>query len=98
MDANGVVPVSPALLAAAAVPLACTALVGRRFDLGLENTLLVGIARSFVQLTVLGFILQPIFALGVDSPWLVFACESLSLLLLLWLLLFLLLLMLTLER
>ena len=77
MDANnnGVVHVSPPVLLLSAVPLLCIAFVGHKFDLGLENTLIVGIVRSFVQLMILGLILHPIFVMGMDWPWLVFLCE-----------------------
>ncbi|KAL7543499.1 hypothetical protein ACHAXR_013174 [Thalassiosira sp. AJA248-18] len=68
---NGVVHVSTPTLLLAAVPLLCIAYIGHRFDLGLENTLIVGIIRSFVQLMTLGLILQPIFLMGMDWPWLV---------------------------
>ena len=30
-----------------------------------------GIARSFIQLSILGLILHPIFLLGMDMPWIV---------------------------
>eukprot|EP00580_Thalassiosira_gravida_P017493 CAMPEP_0201658358 /NCGR_PEP_ID=MMETSP0494-20130426/1263_1 /ASSEMBLY_ACC=CAM_ASM_000839 /TAXON_ID=420259 /ORGANISM="Thalassiosira gravida, Strain GMp14c1" /LENGTH=687 /DNA_ID=CAMNT_0048135331 /DNA_START=4 /DNA_END=2067 /DNA_ORIENTATION=- len=73
MDSNnGVIPVSPNLLLLAAVPLLLIALAGHRYNLGLQNSLLIGIVRSFVQLMILGSILHPIFQWGVPLPWVVF--------------------------
>ncbi|KAL7539312.1 hypothetical protein ACHAWF_006375 [Thalassiosira exigua] len=54
-----------------ALPLLCIAFIGHWFDLGLENTLVVGISRSFVQLMILGWLLQPMFVVGTDRPGLV---------------------------
>lgn len=69
---SGVVHVSTPILILSGVPLLCIAFLGRRFDLGLENALIVGILRSFVQLMTLGLILHPIFVMGMDWPYLVF--------------------------
>jgi len=70
-DENGVVHVSTPLILLSALPLLCIAFIGHKFDFGLENTLVVGISRSFVQLMILGLILHPIFLMGMDWPWLV---------------------------
>ncbi len=73
---GGIVHVSTTHLIATALPLLLIAAVGRHFDLGIENNgLMVGIARSFVQLNILGIILQPIFVLGMDMAWVVGLCE-----------------------
>lgn len=72
---NGVVHVSTPILVICAFPLLFMAYLGHRFDLGLENTLIIGIIRSFVQLMILGLILHPIFLMGMDWPSLVFLCE-----------------------
>ena len=74
-DGSQVVHVTTAHLIATALPLLLVAAVGHHFDLGIENGLTVGIARSFVQLMVLGMILQPIFVLGTDMSWVVFLCK-----------------------
>ena len=72
----GIVHVTTTHLIATALPLLLIAAAGRHFDLGIENNgLMVGIARSFVQLNVLGIILQPIFVLGMDMAWVVGLCE-----------------------
>ena len=73
--ASQVVHVTTAHLVATALPLLFVAAVGHHFDLGIENGLMVGIARSFVQLMILGMILQPIFVLGMDMSWVVGLCE-----------------------
>ena len=70
-DAAGVVHVAMPTLLLSAFPLLCIALIANKFELGLENTLIVGIARSFIQLSILGLILHPIFLLGMDMPWIV---------------------------
>eukprot|EP00984_Skeletonema_dohrnii_P029088 scaffold19434_cov121-Skeletonema_dohrnii-CCMP3373.AAC.4 len=70
-----VVHVTTAHLIATAVPLVLIAAVGHHFDLGIENGLTVGIVRSFLQLMILGMILQPIFVLGMDMSWVVGLCE-----------------------
>ncbi len=72
-----VVHVTTSHLIATAFPLLAVAAVGHHFDLGIENGLTVGIARSFVQLMILGMILQPIFVLGMDTSWVVFLCKCL---------------------
>jgi|SaaInl74LU_5_DNA_1037368.scaffolds.fasta_scaffold12338_2 ABC-type iron transport system FetAB permease component len=73
-----VVHVTTAHLIATALPLVLIAAVGHHFDLGIENGLTVGIVRSFLQLMILGMILQPIFVLGMDMSWVVGLCELCS--------------------
>ena len=72
---TGAVHVSTSTLLLSAFPLLCIAYILRRFNLGVENRLLVGIVRAFVQLSILGLILHPIFLMGMDMPWLVGLCE-----------------------
>ena len=50
------------------VAVACISYV---MGLDIESPILVGTLRTFIQLTVLGFILDPIFARGVELWWLV---------------------------
>ena len=66
---------STPILLLSALPLLCFAYISQRFDLGLQNALVVGTIRSFVQLMILGWILHPIFVMGLDWPWLVGLCE-----------------------
>lgn len=69
---GGIVHVTTTHLIATALPLLLIAAAGRHFDLGIENNgLMVGIVRSFVQLNILGIILQPIFVLGMEMAWVV---------------------------
>jgi hypothetical protein len=72
---GGIVHVTTTHLLATALPLLLIAVAGHHFDLGVENGLMVGVARSFVQLMILGMILQPIFVLGMDMSWVVGLCE-----------------------
>ena len=65
------VPTVYVLLAAA--PLIPVALASYFFHLRLESPILVGCIRTFVQLSILGLILRPIFSLGVDQWWIVVA-------------------------
>ena len=74
-DNSGLVHVSTPLILLTALPLFLMAVVGHRFDLGLENSMVISVSRSFVQLMILGMILHPIFVLGMDMPWLVGLCE-----------------------
>lgn len=54
-----------------ASPLLLVALISTWFELNLESPLLVGTVRTFVQLSVLSLILDPIFSWGVDLWWVV---------------------------
>ena len=78
-SSNGVVHVSTPTLLLSTIPLLCIGLIGHRSGLGLGNSVVVGIVRSFVQLMLLGWILHPIFVWGMDWPWIVFLCEYLLL-------------------
>lgn len=66
-----IVDVSLAKLALCLTPL--LGLAGSSFYLGLqlESPLLVGIVRTFLQLSILSGILTPIFALGIRNPFIV---------------------------
>ena len=75
MSSNAVQHVSTPTLLLSALPLICVAYTVHIFGLGVESDLLIGIVRSFIQLSVLGFILQPIFTMGLDKPWLVGLCK-----------------------
>jgi putative ABC transport system permease protein len=63
--------VSTLLLLLSAAPLGGIALISWRMDLKLASPIVVGCIRTFLQLTILGFILQPIFVLGIEHAWLV---------------------------
>lgn len=52
-------------------PLVGVALLSWHLELGLESSILTGLTRAFVQLSVLSFILQPIFSWGVRLWWVV---------------------------
>ena len=72
---KGLVHVSTPLLLASAIPLAIMAVIGHQIDPNLADSLGVGIVRSFVQLMMLGVILNPIFKWGMTKPWLVGLCK-----------------------
>lgn len=63
--------VSSSLLALSVVPLLFIAIISHHVNLGLETAILWGAARSFIQLSILGAILQPIFYWGEDNAWVV---------------------------
>lgn len=63
--------VSTPLLILSAVPLLIHAFLSSQMGLGLESPIVVGILRTFIQLTILGAILRPIFFWGIDLWWLV---------------------------
>ncbi|KAG7369007.1 UPF0014 domain containing protein [Nitzschia inconspicua] len=63
------------------VPLMMVALVSSIMGLGIASPILVGTIRAFVQLSILGFILDPIFMWGVDLWWLVLGYCGLMILL-----------------
>jgi putative ABC transport system permease protein len=65
--------VPSSLLALSVVPLLGIAIVSYQMNLGLETSILWGTVRSFVQLSILSAILQPIFYWGQDNPWVVLA-------------------------
>mmetsp|Transcript_22975 Transcript_22975/g.32154 ORF Transcript_22975/g.32154 Transcript_22975/m.32154 type:complete len:599 (-) Transcript_22975:51-1847(-) len=53
------------------IPLVIIALISRSTGLELEIPIFVGIVRTFVQLSILGLILEPIFVLGLERWWLI---------------------------
>jgi len=55
------------------VPFLCLAIMSWRLQLHLESPMIVGLLRCFVQLSVLGAILHPIFAWGVTLWYVVIA-------------------------
>lgn len=66
---------STPLLLATAVPLLTMAVIGHKIDPSLADSLGVGVIRSFVQLMMLGVILNPIFKWGMTKPWVVGLCK-----------------------
>jgi putative ABC transport system permease protein len=71
-DPNGLIHVSTLSLSFAMMPLLGLALVSWLMGLDLESPIVVGAFRTFVQLSILGAILHPIFTWGVQYYWLVF--------------------------
>lgn len=70
-DPNGLIHVSTLSLLFSMMPLLGLALVSWHMGLALESPIVVGTLRTFVQLSILGAILQPIFTWGVEYYWLV---------------------------
>lgn len=68
---EGLIPVSTPLLIISTIPLFIHAFLSSQMGLGLESPIVVGILRTFVQLSVLGAILRPIFHWGIELWWLV---------------------------
>lgn len=58
---DGLVNVSIPFLALSIVPLLLYSILARHMDLGIENSIIVGCLRTFLQLSILGTILRPIF-------------------------------------
>jgi putative ABC transport system permease protein len=71
-ETNGLIHVTTPFLLFSATPLLGLALVSWHMGLDLESPIVVGVLRTFVQLSVLGAILHPIFHYGVEYYWLVF--------------------------
>lgn len=71
-DPNGLIHVSTPSLLFTMMPLLGLALVSWHMGLDLESPIVVGTLRTFVQLSILGAILHPIFTWGVEYYWLVF--------------------------
>jgi len=67
------VDVTPLLLLTASLPLLLIAGISYRYQLHVETSIVVGVARAFVQLSVLGAVLHPIFAWGLRFWWVVAA-------------------------
>jgi putative ABC transport system permease protein len=63
--------VSNTSLLVTAVPLLFLLFVSHCMKLELEGSLAIASLRAFVQLSILGYILKPIFEHGVDSFWLI---------------------------
>ncbi|CAB9506873.1 import ATP-binding protein [Seminavis robusta] len=65
--------VSVPLLLLTMTPLLVVVYISYRMELSLERPIVVGSIRTFVQLSILGMILQPIFVRGETCSWLVLA-------------------------
>ena len=71
MQDDVLVEVSPFQIGITAVPVLGMAVISWFLDLGLESSILVGVVRAFVQLTILSIILNPIFEWGESLIWVV---------------------------
>lgn len=71
VQGEAVIEVSHVRIVLTMIPLLGIAVASWRLELGLESAILVGIIRTFVQLSVLSFILNPIFSWGVSLWWVV---------------------------
>lgn len=63
--------VSPLEIVISVAPLAVVAWVSYVMGLDIESPILVGSLRTYVQLSILGFILEALFVRGVEHWWLV---------------------------
>lgn len=63
--------VNPGHILLAAVPLICIAVISNLLGLNLETSILIGSTRTFIQLSILSLILDPIFSWGVELWWVV---------------------------
>lgn len=70
-DTEVLIYVSQPLLLLSTLPLFIYAFISSQMGLGLESPVVVGVLRAFVQLSVLGAILRPIFQWGIHWWWLV---------------------------
>ena len=70
---SSLVDVSVIYVLLSASPLVLIALVSHSMDLQLESPIVVGCLRSFMQLSILGLILKPIFVAGEEHSWVVLA-------------------------
>jgi len=61
-DDNYLVDVTPQVLLVATLPLLVIAGISYRYQLHVETSIIVGLTRTFVQLSLLGAILRPIFS------------------------------------
>ena len=59
--AGGVIAISNATLLVSSIPLALVAILSWKMQLGVSSSLLTGAFRTFIQLSILAAILQPIF-------------------------------------
>jgi len=63
--------VSPVHLVMTMAPLLVISVASWRLGVGIESALVVGTLRAFAQLSILSFILDPIFSWGVTLWWVV---------------------------
>lgn len=70
---EGLIAVSTTSLLLSTTPLLALALVSWRTGLQLEWSIVSGIVRTLLQLSILGAILHPIFSWGVEYLWVVLA-------------------------
>lgn len=63
--------VSPFHIGLTATPILGMAVISWYLNLGLESPILVGVVRTYVQLSILSLILDPIFSWGIRSCWVV---------------------------
>ena len=70
-DAEPPVDVSVTEILVSMAPLLLIASVSSTLGLDIESPILVGTIRTFVQLSILAFILNPIFTRGIEEWWLV---------------------------
>lgn len=70
-EVAGLVDVPYYLVALSTVPLLLYGIITWFLDLNLLSQILVSTIRTFVQLSILGYVLSPIFILGKDNPWIV---------------------------
>jgi uncharacterized protein (TIGR00245 family) len=73
--------VSTPLLLLTMTPLLLIIYISYKMELRLERPIIVGCVRTFVQLSILGMILEPIFVRGRTWSWLVLAYTTLMVLL-----------------
>mmetsp|Transcript_15513 Transcript_15513/g.27564 ORF Transcript_15513/g.27564 Transcript_15513/m.27564 type:complete len:565 (-) Transcript_15513:502-2196(-) len=67
----GLTDVSEAMVLVCMAPLGLVCFVSWWLNLGLVSKVAIGSGRTFLQLTVLGYVLKPIFDEGRDHPWVV---------------------------
>ena len=73
--------ISTPLLFLTMAPLLVVVCISHKMELRLERPIIVGCIRTFVQLSILGLILKPIFVRGRTWSWLVLAYTTLMVLL-----------------
>lgn len=65
---SSLINVSNTVIVYSMIPLLLVMYVSHRMNLGLESSIFTGMIRTFIQLTILGYILHPIFIVG-ESMW-----------------------------
>jgi len=70
-ESETLVNVSAVAILISMAPLLVVALISNKLNLGIESPIIVSTIRTFVQLSLLAYILDPIFAKGVELWWLV---------------------------